>query len=467
MKFDVDLFKEFVIKTDLLNEEFGECLDPRDFYLELFNNGAELQSRDGDHDGKGNVIVISKANHGEGKEKRYTIHADNRFEDLTKISDDEFAFMSPISYFGKNRTLKNARQMYALTFDLDYVGEKQIGNLFAQIQNDVIPRPTYIANSGGGLHLYYKFEVPIPMYPAMQKALKELKDALTTLIWNVMTSKSRQRQYQSINQGFRIVGGQTKALITAEMNFDNSNNVDGVKTTATVNVWRSGIPITLTELSRKIKTVLDIDWDNVGKYNPNYTLEEAKEKFPEWYQKRIIEKQLPGQWDIKRDLFDWYKKKIVGGAIPGHRYWCLYALSAFAVKCGIEFEELEKEAIDLQPILDVKGKEPFTVKDMKDALKLYNDPELATRLTRRYLEEQTAIPMPANKRNYRPQEIHMQIARATRDIIHENWREGNGRKNKREIVQNWRFEHPDGRKVDCIRETGLSKPTVLKWWDVE
>ncbi len=32
-------------------------------------------------------------------------------------------------------------------------------------------------------------------------------------------------------------------------------------------------------------------------------------------------------------------------------------------------------------------------------------------------------------------------------------------------VQNWRQQHPDGRKIDCERETGLSRHTVLKWWE--
>ena len=26
--------------------------------------------------------------------------------------------------------------------------------------------------------------------------------------------------------------------------------------------------------------------------------------------------------------------------------------------------------------------------------------------------------------------------------------------------------YPDGKKADCIRDTGLSKPTVYKWWSV-
>lgn len=35
---------------------------------------------------------------------------------------------------------------------------------------------------------------------------------------------------------------------------------------------------------------------------------------------------------------------------------------------------------------------------------------------------------------------------------------------KSKIVEEWQRQHPDGKKADCIRETGLSKPTVYKWW---
>ena len=39
----------------------------------------------------------------------------------------------------------------------------------------------------------------------------------------------------------------------------------------------------------------------------------------------------------------------------------------------------------------------------------------------------SGLTMLVNKRNWRKQEQHLKIARATRDIIHDNWREGNGR----------------------------------------
>ena len=40
------------------------------------------------------------------------------------------------------------------------------------------------------------------------------------------------------------------------------------------------------------------------------------------------------------------------------------------------------------------------------------------------------------------------------------WTDNNGRPDKSMIVYEWRSAHPEGRKVDCIRETGLDKKTV-------
>ena len=39
-----------------------------------------------------------------------------------------------------------------------------------------------------------------------------------------------------------------------------------------------------------------------------------------------------------------------------------------------------------------------------------------------------------------------------------------GRPDKAKVVEEWQKAHPDGKKADCIRDTGLSKPTVYRWW---
>ncbi|MFR4352023.1 MAG: hypothetical protein ACLT3H_10200 [Roseburia sp.] len=59
---------------------------------------------------------------------------------------------------------------------------------------------------------------------------------------------------------------------------------------------------------------------------------------------------------------------------------------------------------------------------------------------------------------------------AIRDIEHPDgeWRNKDGRpkggSQQKKNVEEWQKKHPDGRKADCTRETGLSKPTVYKWW---
>jgi len=72
------------------------------------------------------------------------------------------------------------------------------------------------------------------------------------------------------------------------------------------------------------------------------------------------------------------------------------------------------------------------------------------------------------KRNGRKRDVHLMGARAIQEINDRvngtNWREGNGRKSTKETVLQFRAEHPEATKAECIRATGLSKPTVYKWW---
>ena len=82
----------------------------------------------------------------------------------------------------------------------------------------------------------------------------------------------------------------------------------------------------------------------------------------------------------------------------------------------------------------------------------------------------SAIPMPPNKRNYLTQKEHLEIARGIRDIRMKqkgksDWREGNGRPIKEQLVKQWRIDNPQGKKIECERELGLSRHTVLKWWN--
>lgn len=105
----------------------------------------------------------------------------------------------------------HAQRMHALIIDLGGVGECELRNFWLRTQVPAeyirsIPMPTYIVMSGSGLHLYYVFETPIDLYPNIKFQLKALKYDLTFRFWDYKgTSQVKAIQYQSINQGFRMV----------------------------------------------------------------------------------------------------------------------------------------------------------------------------------------------------------------------------------------------------------------------
>ena len=122
--------------------------------------------------------------------------------------------------------------------------------------------------------------------------------------------------------------------------------------------------------------------------------------------------------------------------------------------------------------LTVKEDNHFTEYDILCALKTYHDgSEQAYRRRIEFISKKTGIKLEPNKRNGRKQNLHLRLARANRDILCEergksDWREGNGRPSAEQIVLEWQEKHPEGKKADCIRDTGLSKPTVYRWWKV-
>ena len=209
------------------------------------------------------------------------------------------------------------------------------------------------------------------------------------------------------------------------------------------------------------------------------TLEEAKKKYPDWYDRRITRQEKRGTWHTSRRLYDWWREKILSGATVGHRYYCVMMLAIYAQKCSyydakhnpspVTLEELERDAYSLvEPMEKLTDSDDnhFGPDDVQDALEAFQD--RWTTYPRAAIEYRTAIPIPANKRNGRKQEEHIKLMNYIRDELNGNktWnRDGNGRKSQLETVQEWRQKHPTGCKADCIRETGLSKPTVYKHWD--
>jgi hypothetical protein len=106
----------------------------------------------------------------------------------------------------------------------------------------------------------------------------------------------------------------------------------------------------------------------------------------------------------------------------------------------------------------------FTAGDVLDALEYFNEKWIV--YPKEAIEYKSGIQIKGNKRNGRTQADHVKLMNFVRDELNQNtnWREGNGRPSKKDVVSEWQKNNPEGTKADCIRETGLAKMTVYKHW---
>lgn len=460
--------------TEWLNQYFDE-LEAEEFYRMIFPAG-ELDLEGAKTPGKYTGIILQvtkdKKKDGRPKVKRF-----NLYDDLAAVREametENFCIVSPLSYAGKERTAANARMMYAITVDLDKIrtdgenGERPIGlmNLWNGhiTRAERIPKPTAIVSSGTGIHLYYILKKPIPLFRNIVEQLQAFKQKLTWLIWNesiVDIKDDRDIQQEGIFQAFRMVGTVTK---------------NGSRARA----FLTGEKVSMEYLNEFVDEKSRVTQFS---YKSDLTKAQAKEKYPEWYERRIERGEPKGVWHVNRALYDWWKRKIREGARVGHRYNCLMVLVTYAMKCSmydekhnphpVTYEELEKDCFDfldyMESLTDDENNH-FTEGDVLDALQLYKNSYI--NYPRAAVEYRSGISVPANKRNRIKQKQHLYLARRRKEdmkVIGLAFKNPEGRPRgsgtKEDIVREWIANHPYGTKAACIRETGLSKPTVYKYW---
>lgn len=433
------------LREAYLSQYFDE-VSPKDFYRSIFPKG-ELQEKGVSGDNRYNAIAIEVLEQEKQHTLRYTITDDlDMIDEL--VTHENFILLSPISYVGKSRNSINARYLYALAIDLDGVEkEEHLIDLFHQIEvAEWLPRPTYIVSSGNGLHLYYVFEKPIPCFKNITNQLAKLKHNLTRRLWNkYVTAQSKNVQYQSLFQGFRLVGGVTK---------------DGRRTKA----YEVGKRVSVAYMNGFVEEENRL---TEYVYKSTMTLSEAQKKYPEWYDKRI-EKGLPkGSWACKRDLYEWWKRRLKAEIAEGHRYYGVMCLAIYAKKCGIPKEELEKDAFGLVKRLDSLSSgegNRFTKADVLCALEMYNDNYITFPIES--ISQLTNLRIDRNKRNGRKQKDHIRVMNTMKDLKRQLGEVMNeGRPSAEPIIRAYLIKHPSAKKSEIIRETGLAKSTVYKHYE--
>ena len=472
-KYSNQMRSEYFLKEQFLQEHFPR-VDAKTFYSALFCHDFEPAGIDcSKSTGVGNPIVIYAEN--DTKHVSNKIITQDRKEDFFQdYLHCKFAFIAPCVFYGRRATAKNCRYIYALVVDLDYVYLRHLEALVSQIvdlkgeMSGFPPMPSYIVNSGTGLHLYYIANEPYPAYPPNRVALKNCKDALIRCCWNNWTSKRiptqeltrtgrDPRQYSGVTHAYRIVGSLTKL--------------------------GEGFPVTcygmgytwdfesLTESFREEDVNLGITAAKC-RYKSEMSLDEAQEKYPEWYQRRIVEKQPRNTYTLRPWIYESFKKRVFNEYSIGHRYFCVGMLAVYAMKCGIPKEDVLDELNDLvRTFNSVEGAlaNPFLYEEAEKAVENFYQPSYKT-FPIKSISSLVGFEIKKNKRNGISQKDHLKWISLKRDLSYKNgsWRNLAGTFHKAEDrqlqIDNWRKSHPNGTKYACANDTGFSYHTISKYW---
>ena len=435
-----------------------ETVNGYEFYKDLFPNNENQGEMNTDFS-QPNAIYLYQDEKDQDSERtfrRRIMLKDTWEEDYMEfVEGNPMTLCSGLTYRGRKNQLENAQQMNALIFDLDSVGIKELNTLFKRFDENpewirTLPRPTYVSISGSGLHLYYFLEEPVDLFPNIKDQFRELKHMLTFRLWEYReTTKEENIQYQGINQGFRMIGSLNK------------------KYNLPVIAFKTGERVSVDYLNSynhdKTKHV-----DVQKRFFTEHTLEESQIKFPEWYQKVIIEGNKERKnWTVNRALYDWWKKKIpeIKG---GHRYYFLMVLVIYGVKCNIPKKEVEKDLYELYEIVKkVQHEHELSIEDVEAALDVY-DPAY-NNFPIDVIVEKTGIQIQKNKRNHRSQKAHLERARAVQEIDYPNaeWRNLEGRPKgtgtKEKLVKDFIKENSEASPTEIAIKLGISRSTVYKY----
>lgn len=453
---------------DVLSKWGAYEVTPMEVYTDVFKLGEGYIQRSDEPAGEYKSNPIGYFRNKDADTGHFRVLFEDTFEEVLQELQEatDFCLLNGLTYFGRRNVQEHASKMFAMIFDLDGVTDKTLNAfLSGAIDGQAYPVPNYVALSGHGIHLYYVFEEPVSLFPYIKLQLKELKFALTDKIWNMYTSTEEKVQHQGINQGFRALGAVTKEGAPER----------------TVRAFRLNThPFNLDQLCEYVPDEHRIDQMKLWRES-KYTLAQAKKKFPEWYERVVVNGDRSRQyWDIAGKvngddpfaLYHWWLRQVISGATYGHRYFAIMALAIYGAKNDVPFEQVQKNAYSLAPILNSLNPDaPFTKDDVDVALECY-DVRYKT-FPIKDIEKITGIPIPRNKRNYQKQEYHLEEARMLRDLRMRrqgrDWRDGNGRPKgsgtAQVKVQQYRAAHPDASKAECNRATGLDPKTIRKWWD--
>ena len=400
-------------------------------------------------------------------------------DDLIDYFNRDDVAVNPCGYWNNYPKAKLMRRIYAFSMDVDEVRPGTLEYLIKLIEEGSFPRPTAITNSGSGIHFFFILDVALQVgYKEKYLQNYRLAQQVYFMLHNRLKDLYPSVQKHHIGQDYRVVGSITKfGDITTAWESGEFWNIDDLAKAVGLNSAEFYEPVMAASLAmqayaKNIAASLNIDVPDMG--NARNVYDFIAEHKDEAYKVRQEERARSGR--KRKGTGGWYQdtwNRVYTRTKAGNRFNAMRALAIVAYKCGISEERFERDLHQLSTLWQEQrwpGADPFNSANVEDILRMFRNGERYKKTSRARLEELLGWQWTGRSRARKKplkQSDHVRVMNTFRDIKYPNgeWRNKIGAPTAQEKVQQFRKEHPEGRKADCVRATGLSKPTVYKWWD--
>lgn len=287
-------------------------IEPLDFYQDLGFHRLEDGFR----------ICVMHADRPKGK--RF-----HRYDDIATMLKESLrrrdAYVFPASYYHSYSCDDLLHSVSCIYIDLDYVKTNDLERLCEH--NFYGHVPSYVVDSGNGLHLVYKLQEIQPTY-------KWAKELLKTIHVNLLQAFADNGYHADMGTGlshaYRIVGSKTKL---------------GQVCTA----YRVGNIVSLPSLAASVGVV----WQRPQTRKYHYQTGCQGEVKP----------------NARNSFYDYTVRGIAEKTVKGHRYNSLFALICTGYKCGYALDYIRQDVIRLAERLGLSLKEAEHAMDVCDPKK--------------------------------------------------------------------------------------------------
>lgn len=399
-------------------------------------------------------------------------------DDLVDFFGRDDVAINPCGYVNNFPKSQLMRRIYAFGMDIDEVRPSNLVHLIKLIEEGQFPRPTAITNSGSGIHFFFILEEALAV-GTWERYLQNFKLAqqIYFLLHKKLGDLHDGVQRHHIGQDYRVVGSLTKyGDVTTAWKSGGFWSIEHLASALGLNTAEFYHPkmvasAAMQSYAKSIAKDLGIEPPDMSRSWEVYDFISANKDAA--YLVRQERRQREGK--KKKRLGGWYQdtwNRVYVKTKPGNRFNAMRGLAIVAYKCRIPEEQFEQDIQWLSTLWQEKiwhEGDPFNEDNVDAIMRLFRNGARYEKTSRARLEELFGWKWTGQKRriNGRSQIEHLKRARALQTVDYPNgsWRNTKGAPTAQERVRQFRAENPTAKKADCIRATGLSKPTVYKWWD--